>query len=176
MSNYDDLERQVLTSIQALNTRAGEDYGSLAQTVFQSVELAIMDNRTSVVNALLPVLTKFERSAKSLLSTLSNSTLVFATRKRETFCALTDREKGKIAFFALKDHWRSDKSWAGLLNFAKKIRAKTPKTEKTLEELFADFVGRAEKKYSRQEIVKIITTYLPQDQAQNQEEVIIEDN
>lgn len=174
MSSYDDLERQVLTSIQALNTRAGEDYGSLAQTVFQSVELAIMDNRTSVINALLPVLTKFERSAKSFLATLSNSTLVFATRKKEVFCALTDREKGKIAFFELKEHWKADKSWSGLLNFAKKIKAKMPKTEKTLEELFADFVGRAEKKYTRQEIAKVLAAYLPQDQ--NQEEVIIEDN
>ena len=172
MSNYDELEREVLNSIRALDARSGEDYSALAQAVFQSIELAIMDNRTSVVNTLLPVLAKFERTAKALLATLSDNSLVFCTRKKEVFCALTDREKGKIAFFDLKEHWKADKSWAGLLNFAKKIKAKTPRAEKTLEDLFSDFIGKAEKKYSRQEIAKVLTAYLPNE---GQEEVIIDD-
>lgn len=161
MSNYDDLEKQVLTSIQALDSKANEDYGALSATVYHALELGIMDRRTNVIDTLLPVLVKFERTAKALLSTLANDAIIFATKKSVTVCAILDREKARSAFLAMKEHWKVDKSWQGLLAYAKAQKNRKPKREKSLWDLFEDFLNKAQKKYTMQEICSVMAEYLP---------------
>lgn len=154
-SDYAALESQVLSEIKSLAINC-DNYNALSRCVYNAIELAVMDRRTSVIDALLPVMMQYCHTSKSVITALAGgpTACCFATSRKQSFFMVSNRENAKSAFFSLKELRKSDDSWSGLLAYAKKCQKlqRPEPVKKSFKEAFESFLEKARKQYTEQEI------------------------